>query len=242
MFRGATITLLTSLGVLLAAVVIVAYGALPSFLESRSAQVIQEELALESPPRVELERGSPSEVLSGRFSGGTVTMRGVPLDGVRAEEVVVNLAPMDLDLAGSVLGGEVQSEGPLSGTFRGTLSQAEVLRVVRAGADVPVRDLRLEKGGVLVGTEASVLGLAVPFSVRGDLEVRSDSLVFEPERATALGTDVPPEIAEQVLGGVELSFSLEGLPYGAELSGLQVAQNRLVLSGEMRRIKLGSSG
>ena len=241
MLRGAAIPLLTLVAVLLlAAVATVAYGALPSFLESSAARTIQDELALESPPRVELERGPPSEVLTGRFPDGRVTMQGVRFGGVWAEEVVVDLAPMDLDLGGSVVAGDVQSDDPLSGTFRGMLSDDEVLRIVRA--EMPVRDLELEKGGVVVRTEASVLGLTVPVSVRGDLGLRGERLVFEPQRAAVLGTDVPPEITEQALAGAELSYPLQGLPYGAELSGLRVAENRLVLSGEMRSIELGDSG
>ena len=49
----------------------------------------------------------------------------------------------------------------------------------------------------------------------------------------------PPELADRVLEGTDLSYQLEGLPSGSEISGVEVAENRLILSGEMERIPLG---
>jgi hypothetical protein len=176
-------------------------------------------------------------MLAGRFSGGGISLGGADLGGVRAEQVALALDPFDLDVLRSL--SAVAAEEPLSGTLRATLSEREALRLVQAGADVPVRDLQLQEGQMVVGSEAPVLGMQVPVSLQGGLLLRGESLVFEPRRISALGAEVSEELADQVLEGTNLSYPLEGMPYGAEITGVEVAENRLILSGELRRIPLG---
>jgi hypothetical protein len=48
------------------------------------------------------------------------------------------------------------------------------------------------------------------------------------------GTPVP----EQLLAVVSFSYPLGRLPYGAEITGVEVAEDRLVFSGEMERIPM----
>jgi hypothetical protein len=158
---------------------------------------------------------------------------------VRAEQVALALDPFDPDVLRSLSAVAVAAEEPLSGTLRATLSEREALRLVQAGADVPVRDLQLQEGQMVVGSEAPVLGMQVPVSVQGSLLLRGESLVFEPRRVSTLGAEVSEELADQVLEGTNLLYPLEGMPYGAEITGAEVAENRLILSGELRRIPLG---
>lgn len=224
---------------LLAAVLIGTYTFLPPLVERTVARSVQDRLELEEKPGVELESDLPPEMLVGRFSGGRISLGGANLGGVRAEKVALDLDPFDLDVLRSLAHGAPTAEEPLSGTLGATLSEREVLRLVQAGADVPVRDLRLEEGGVVVGSETTVFGMQVPVSVQGGLLLRGESLVFEPRSVSVLGAEVPPELADQVLEGTSLSYPLEGLPYGAKISGVEVAENRLVLSGEIERIPLG---
>lgn len=224
---------------LLAAVLIGTYTFLPPLVERTVARSVQDRLELEEKPGVELESDLPPEMLVGRFSGGRISLGGANLGGVRAEKVALDLDPFDLDVLRSLAHGAPTAEEPLSGTLGATLSEREVLRLLQDGADVPVRDLRLEEGGVVVGSETTVFGMQVPVSVQGGLLLRGESLVFEPRSVSVLGAEVPPELADQVLEGTSLSYPLEGLPYGAKISGVEVAENRLVLSGEIERIPLG---
>jgi len=69
--------------------------------------------------------------------------------------------------------------------------------------------------------------------------LRGESLVFEPRSVSALGAEVPSELADRMLEGTDLSYQFEGLPYSVVISGVKVAENRLILSGEMERIPLG---
>jgi hypothetical protein len=218
-----------------AVVLVGVYVPLPSLLEEDAAQGIQNQFALESRPEVELERGLPLGMLAGRFPGGQVTMEGMEFGGVRAERVVLDLDPLDLDLPASILRGTIESQKPPSGTLRAEVPEEEIERLTRTEADV--RDVELKEDRVLVSSEASVLGFNVPVSVQGSLTLRGGALVFEPQRASALGTPVP----EQLLAGAGFSYPLRGLPRGAEITGVEVAEGRLVLSGEMERIPMSRS-
>jgi hypothetical protein len=228
------LALVTLLLAYAAVVLIGTYTFLPPLIEGAVARSVQDRLGLEETPGVELERGPPPEMLAGRFSLG-----GADLGGVRAEQVALALDPFDPDVLRSLSAVAVAAEEPLSGTLRATLSETEALRLVQAGADVPVRDLQLQEGQMVVGSEAPVLGMQVPVSVQGSLLLRGESLVFEPRRVSTLGAEVSEELADQVLEGTNLLYPLEGMPYGAEITGAEVAENRLILSGELRRIPLG---
>ena len=92
---------------------------------------------------------------------------------------------------------------------------------------------------MVVGSEVPALGMQAPVSVQGRLLLRGERLVFQPRRVSAPGAEVSEVVAGQVLEGINPSYPLEGIPYGAEISGVEVAENRLILSGELRRIPLG---
>jgi hypothetical protein len=227
------------LGILLFAAIVVlvgTYAFLPSLLEGAVARTVQDQLGLAQAPEVELEAGSPPEMLAGRFSGGEISLRGANLEEVRAEQITLDLDPFDLDVLRSL--GAPRTEGPLSGTLRATVPEGEVLRVVRA--EFPVRDLRLEEGRMVVDSEAAMLGLTVPVSVGGDLVLRGRELVFEPQEVSVRGSEVRPEVAQAMLGRTDLAFPLEALPLGAEVQGVEVQENRLVVTARMERIPLGA--
>jgi hypothetical protein len=215
------------------------YTFLPPLVERMVARSVQQGLGLEERPQVELRSDPPPEMLAGRFSDGRISLGDADLGDVRAEQVAVDLDPFDLDLMASILGGRIESEEPPSGTLRAEVPEEEVSRLAKAGADVPVRDVELEEGRVVVRSEASVLGFDVPISVQGSLAVRGGDLVFQPRRVSALGTPLPEELVREFLSGTDFSYPLRGLPYGVEVTGVEAARDRLVLSGEIRRIPVG---
>ncbi len=230
--------LLTFVTLILVAVALLVgvYIFLPSLLERSVARGIQEGLGLESTPEVELDRGSPEEMLVGRFSGGRISLGATDLGTVRAERVTVTLDPFDLDVLGTMMGGALKSEAPLSGTLRAEVPEGEVSRLAEAGTDVPVRGVDLEEDEVVVGLGVPVLGVEIPVSVGGDLALRAQELVFVQRRVSALGTPVPEELAEQLLAGADFSYTLGGLPYGAEVTGVEVREGRLIVSGALERV------
>ena len=214
------------------------YVFVPPLLEQAAARSIGKELRLENTPEVELEKGSPQEVLAGRFSGGRVSMGAVDLGGARAERVVVNLDPFDLNLPATMLGRTIESEEQLSGTLRAEVSEKEVSRLARTQADVPVRDVELEEGEMVVGSEVPVLGVEVPVSVVGDMVLRDGELAFVPRGVSALGEPVPEEFTDELFAGADFSYPLGELPYGMEVTGVEVGDGRLVVSGALQHIPL----
>jgi hypothetical protein len=169
-------------------------------------------------------------------------MRGPEFGGVRTSETVIGLDPFGLDLAGSVAAGGLRTEEPLSGTLRAELSEAEVSRLARERASVPVRSVSLEEGEVVVGSVASVMGFEVPLSARGPILLCGEEIVFEPRRLSASGVELPQELSEEVLAGASFAFGPGELPYGATLTGVEAREGRLVLSGDIAEIPLGSGG
>ncbi|HSL00528.1 MAG TPA: DUF2993 domain-containing protein [Rubrobacteraceae bacterium] len=217
------------------------YVLLPALLERLVADRLQEQLGLRSAPEVEL-RGEPPPRPPGSFSGGSVTARGAEFDGVRPSTTVVDLGPFNLDLPASIAAGAPRSEEPPSGTLRVELPEEEVARLARREADVPVRSVDLRKGEVVVGSEVRALGARVPLSVRGELSFRGGALRFEPRGLSAAGVPVPDELADRLLAEAGFEYIPQGLAYGAEITGAEVREGRLILNGELERIPLGGGG
>ena len=150
---------------------------------------------------------------------------------------MADLVDEDLDVLGSAKDGALRSEEPLSGTLRAVVWEEEISRLTKDEASVPVQDVELERDLVLVRSEAPVLGFDVPFLVQGALTLRRGRLVFEPRQMTALGAPV----GEQLLAGVDFTYPLRRLPSGARITGVEVAEGHLVVSGEVERIPLNES-
>jgi hypothetical protein len=179
-------------------------------------------------------------MLAGEFSGGRISIEDTRFGGVRAENATIDLDPFDVSVLESARTGTLRSEGPLSGTLRVEMPEEEVERLARAGTDVPVRGVELQRDGAIVRSAASVLGVEFPVSIRGTLLLRGEELVFEPQRVEALGSAVPEQLTQQVLAGRSFAYPLGELPYGAKISDVEVGEGRLILSGEVERIPLGT--
>ena len=242
MLRALSRLLVVALVLLLlagAVLVVGTYTFLPPMVERAAARNVQRELGLETAPEVHLRSDPPPSMLAGRFSSGTVLMNGVDLDGVRADSLSVDLDPFRADVPASVGSGTLKGEGPLSGALRAEIPQAEVSRLVRENAEVPVTGVEVEPGAVVVGSEVSVFGTSVPASARGPVSLRGGELVFEPRRVEAFGMPVPQDLANQFLSEVDFSYPLGELPYGAEVSEVRMERGRLVLLGRAERIPVG---
>ena len=238
MGKGLALALIAGPALIFLAVTVVgSYAFLPPLVERIVARDVQKSLGLGERPKVELHSDPPLAMLAGKFSGGRIYLEDTDLGVVRAGRVVIDLDPFDLDVLGSAKDGALRSEEPLSGTLRAVVWEEEISRLTKDEASVPVQDVELERDLVLVRSEAPVLGFDVPFLVQGALTLRRGSLVFEPRQMTALGAPV----GEQLLAGVDFTYPLRRLPSGARITGVEVAEGHLVLSGEVERIPLNES-
>jgi hypothetical protein len=221
------LALVVGLALMVSVIVLVGtYTFLPLLAERMVARNVQEGMGLRERPEIELQSDPAPAILAGMFSGGRISLGDADLGDVRVRRVVVNLDPFDLDMTEIVMTGAIRSDEPLSGTLRAEVSEGEISRFTKA------QDIELKEGRVLVISEAQVLGFDVPVSIQGSLVLRDGALIFEPRRMWTHGTPLPGELREQLLTRGDFSYPLRGLPHEAEITGVEVSENRLILSGE----------
>jgi len=216
------------------------YTFLPSLIEYAVATDVQNRLGIEKQPEVRLRSNPPLAMLKGEFSGGRIAMRNVDLGGVRAEKASIDLDPFDIDVWDTMKNGRVVDREPLSGALEVEVSEDEIARLAQKGSEMPVTSVKVQKNGVLIGSEASALGTQFPVSVKGDLAVDEGDLVFEPGSLEAAGVPVPDELADQLLSGANFEYSLDRLPYQTTINRAATDEGRIVLDGRVPSIPLGA--
>jgi hypothetical protein len=213
--------------------VLVAYFLLPAVVEGLVARDLQDRLELDSLPEVDL-RGGPVDMLTGDFSSGRVALPGYDLDGVRPEEVAIELSPFDVDVLGSLRGGRLVFQQPPTGTLRVELSEGEVGRIAASEVtEFPVRSVDLEGGSAVAHSEIAVFGQVVSVAVEGGVGARDNAIVFEPFGAEAAGVSVPEGLVGQLLQGTAFVYPIGGLPPGVQVTGAKLERDLLVLTGEV---------
>ena len=83
---------------------------------------------------------------------------------------------------------------------------------------------------ILRSEEAAVLG-ARTGGVAGGFTLRDGGRRFELRRLEALGAPVPRRFTQDLLRGASFAYPVE-LPFG-EVSGVELRESRLVLTGEV---------
>jgi LmeA-like phospholipid-binding len=216
------------------------YSFLPSLIEYAVATDVQNRLGIEKQPEVRLRSDPPLAMLKGEFSGGRIAMRNVDLGGVRAERASLDLDPFDIDVWDTMKNGRVVDREPLSGALEIEVSEDEISRLAQKGSEMPVKSVKVQKNGVLIGSEASALGTQFPVSVEGNLAVDNGDLVFEPGSLEAAGVPVPDELADKLLAGANFEYPLDRLPYQTTVSRVETEEGRIVLDGRVPSIPLGA--
>jgi hypothetical protein len=216
------------------------YSFLPSLIEYAVATDVQNRLGIEKQPEVRLRSDPPLAMLKGEFSGGRIAMRNVDLGGVRAERASLDLDPFDIDVWDTMKNGRVVDREPLSGALEIEVSEDEISRLAQKGSEMPVKSVKVQKNGVLIGSEASALGPQFPVSVEGNLAVDNGDLVFEPGSLEAAGVPVPDELADKLLAGANFEYPLDRLPYQTTVSRVETEEGRIVLDGMVPSIPLGA--
>jgi hypothetical protein len=214
-------------------IVLAPYSFLPSLMGSVLARALQSQLGLESVPEVELASDPAPTMYAGSLSKALVSAEGVELRSVRAEKVIMDLDPFNVNLMESATSGALSTEQPLSGELSVELSEENTSRLAQLVSAVPVQDVELEEDQIVLRMS---LGFGSPTAVRGRMFLRDGTLVFEPQQIVGA-----PAFAstEQLLALTRFEYPVSGLMYGAKVSGVEVRKDRLILSGEMQNIPLG---
>ena len=230
-------------GVLLPVLVVVLIGPytfLPSLLEYAVARNVKAHLGIERQPDVELKSDPPLRMLAGEFSGGRIVMKNTDLGNVTATRTRIDLDPFDIDVWATMRKGQVVDRDPLSGDVRVDVPEWEVSRLAKAGSEIPIQDVDVQKDGVVVRSEVSVLGRRFPASIEGEPGLRDGELIFQPQGLTAAGVQVPDELADRLLAGTSFEYPLDRLPYQTTITGVEAEEGRIILSGSVPSIPLGA--
>jgi hypothetical protein len=216
------------------------YTYLPSLLEYAVAQDVKTRLGVEKQPYVKLKSNPPLRMLAGEFSGGRIVMKNTDLGNLTATRARIDLDPFDINLWATVKKGHVVYREPLSGDVRVDVPESEVSRLAMAGSEIPIQDVDVQDGGVVVRSEVTVLGTHLPVSIEGRPGLRDGELIFEPQSLTAAGTQVPDELADRLLAGTSFEYPLNRLPYQTTITGVEAEEGRIILSGRVPSIPLGA--
>ncbi len=234
--------LLTLVVVAVIVLLVVPYFVLPPVLENLVARNVQDRLGLAERPGVELDSDPQWEMLLGEFSSGRISVGEADLGGVRAEAVSMDLDPFSLEVGESVQSRTLIVQRPVAGRVRLTVSEEEVSRLAGQNAQVPVNGVELRKDGATVESETSVLGVTFPVAVDGGVGVEGNALVFQPGTVRAAGMTVPPDLADSLLAGTAFRYPVEGLPYGAMITGAETVDGAVELTGRVSGVDLGRGG
>ncbi|WP_166396408.1 LmeA family phospholipid-binding protein [Rubrobacter marinus] len=225
-----------------AVLVVGTYTVLPPLVEGYVARNVQDRLGLAETPEVDLTSEPAPFMLLGEFSDGRVSLPPSVAGNVSPEEVAIDLDPFDVDVTGSVRGGALRTEAPVTGGLRVELSEAEVNRIATSQvSSFPVTGVDLREGSALVGSEVAVLGFPVPVGVEGGVEVQDGALVFVPSRVEAFGTTLPEDLTGQLLEGTSFTYALGEQYGGSVVTGAELLEDRVVLTGELGELPVGGA-
>jgi LmeA-like phospholipid-binding len=210
------------------------YTFLPGMLGSVLGRTLQDQFGLERTPEVELASDPPPVMYAGSFSKALISVQGLNLGGVKAERVVLEPDPFNVNLLDSVSSGTLSTAAPLSGRIQVELSEDDALNLVQNVAALPVQGIDFEKDQVVFKFG---LGYGASTSVRGNLLVQNGALTFEPQQVEGTTGGIP---AAQLFALTRFAYPVTGLPFGAELSGAKVLKDHLILTGEIHNIPLSS--
>jgi hypothetical protein len=216
------------------------YTFLPSLLEYAVARDVKARLGIEKQPHVELKSDPPLRMLAGEFSGGRLVMKNTDLGNVTATRARIDLDPFDIDVWATMRKGQVVDRDPLSGEVRVDVPEREVSRLAKAGSEIPIQEVDVQKDGVVVRSEVSVLGTRFPASIEGEPGLRDGELIFRPQGLTAAGVQVPDELADRLLAGTSFEYPLDRLPYQTTITGVEAEEGGIILSGSVPSIPLGA--
>jgi hypothetical protein len=216
------------------------YTFLPSLLEYAVARDVKTRLGVDRQPDVELKSDPPLRMLAGEFSGGHIVTKNTDVGSVVATRVRIDLDPFDIDVWATMKNGHVVDRAPLSGDLRVDVLESEVSRLAKAGSEIPIQDVEVQEGGVVVRSEVSVLGSRFPASIEGEPGLRDGELIFEPQGLTTAGVQVPDELADRLLAGTSFQYPLHRLPYQTRITRVEAEDGRIILSGRVPSIPLGA--
>lgn len=222
--------------VLLLGLLLVADRAGAAFAARAVAQQAQVEAGLTAEPEVQIG-GFPflTQALAGRYDRVTVRATDVPAGEVRVSGFEAELTGVQVPL-GDALSGSV-TDVPVSGVrARALLAYDELTR--RSG-DRRLTVAPAGPGRVRVTGSVQVLGQTLVAAAISRVEVSGGALIVTAE-SYEVGDKTADALLTRALGDrLDLRVPVEGLPYGLEVTGIEVQESGVVVLADAGPTVLG---
>lgn len=211
--------LLITLGVLL--VLLVAADRVGVLVaEQQVAAQVAQQGRLPGEPDVDIT-GFPflTQAVAGRYDDVRISLTADELGQPAGTTAEVSLQGVQLPLS-DVLGGRV-SQLPVD-RVDGTASVPFALLAAQLGGDTT---LARDGDGLRITKTVEVLGQTVPLTAAGTVALDGQDLVVDVSSAAGAGIDVPQVVLEQAQQLLDFRYTLPALPFGLQLTGLQVTDS-----------------
>ena len=157
-----------------------------------------------------------TQAVAGRYEDVRISLTADELGQPAGTTADISLQGVRLPLS-DVLGGEV-SQLPVD-RVDGQASVPYGLLAGQLGGDTT---LAQEGDGLRITKTVEVLGQTIPLTAAGQVALDGQDLVVTVDSAAGAGIDVPGFVLEQAQDLLDFRYPLPALPFGLELTGLQV--------------------
>ncbi|SDP63578.1 Protein of unknown function [Klenkia soli] len=186
--------------------------------EDQVAAQVQQQGQLAGEPEVDIT-GFPflTQAVAGRYDDVRISLTADELGQPAGTSAEISLQGVQLPLS-DVLGGEV-SQLPVD-RVDGRASVPFDLLAAQLGGDTT---LTREGDGLRITKTVEVLGQTIPLTAAGQVALDGQDLVVTVDSAAGAGIDVPSFVLEQAQDLLDFRYTVPALPFGLQLTGLQVA-------------------
>ena len=186
--------------------------------EDQVAAQVAERGQLAGEPEVDIT-GFPflTQALAGRYDDVQISLTADELGQPAGTTADISLQGVRLPLS-DVLGGQV-SQLPVD-RVDGRASVPYDLLAGQLGGDTT---LTREDDGLRITKTVEVLGQTIPLTAAGQVALDGQDLVVTVDSAAGAGIDVPDFLLDQAQDLLDFRYPLPALPFGLQVTGLQVA-------------------
>ncbi len=190
------------------------------FAEDQVARQVAEQGGLAGTPEVDIT-GFPflTQAIGGRYDDVRITLTAEQLGRPAGTRADIALRGVELPLS-TVLSGSVQ-EVPVE-RIDGTATLSYALIAAELGSDT---ELAREGEGLRITRTVELLGRELPLTAAGQVTLEGSDLVVDVEEATGAGVELPGFLVDRAADLLDLRYPVPALPFGLQLTGVQVAED-----------------
>ncbi|GAB3355234.1 LmeA family phospholipid-binding protein [Modestobacter lapidis] len=220
--------------VLTVGLVVAADRVAENITEDQVATRIAERGELAGPPEVEIT-GFPflTQALGGRYEDVRISLTAEQLGQPAGTVAHVSLRGVHVPLS-DVLSGSVE-EIPVE-RVEGTATLSYELLAAQLGGDTT---LAAEGDGLRLTRTVELLGVEVPLTAAGTVELDGQEVVVDVDQAAAAGLGVPDFVVDRAADLLDFRYPVPALPFGLQVTGVQPEREGVQVSVQATDTVLG---